>query len=402
MLGCRAGSNVCVVSPGVCACMCARACVTMSAPWLWGDWGGGRGRGDAGRPRPPLQVGWARGGAGRARCSWLAAAPGSQGWARAAGRRRDRKRKAAVQRRRRRRRGSASKGAQRRPQSPDAVSRERGPRSPHGRRRGESRGRPGAGCIPRAQRRPRRGVPAPPTPHWDPGSPPSPPPRRTPTVPPGIPLLSQACEVRLSCPGPCLPRVRCCAPLPRHSLPAPRTPTVALAALWGAPRGARSGRPAGSGRRSRGTGWPYRPCGGGEGDGGPLSVPREPGADRRSQPAAGLDPVTASARSRRVLPGSETGTEPACVRTSLTKLSRPQRPGGRVRLRPGERNRQVGVYFQKTPGWSGRHPASLCPRCPGWKKSLRAGAAFATGRTSFPPAVFEHPQATRPEKCEAL
>jgi hypothetical protein len=70
-----------------------------------------------GRPRPPLQVGRARGGARSARSSWLAAAPGSQGWAGAAGRRRDRKRKAAVQQQRQRRRGSAATGAQRRPRS---------------------------------------------------------------------------------------------------------------------------------------------------------------------------------------------------------------------------------------------------------------------------------------------
>lgn len=95
----------------VCKSVTAHASVCVSGVW---DRGGDELRGTPVEPRPPLQVGRARGGAGSARCSWLAAAPGSQGWARAAGRCRDRKRKAAVQRRRR---GSASPGAQRRPQS---------------------------------------------------------------------------------------------------------------------------------------------------------------------------------------------------------------------------------------------------------------------------------------------
>uniref|UniRef100_A0A8B9WXG2 VANGL planar cell polarity protein 1 n=1 Tax=Bos mutus grunniens TaxID=30521 RepID=A0A8B9WXG2_BOSMU len=115
--GGRSAPGVCVrtsVLARGCVRVCVGVCVCVPGAGLLGV-----GETPA-RPRPPLQVGWARRAAGRARCSWLAAAPGSQGWARAAGRRRDRKRKAAVRRRRRRRRrrrGSASTGAQRRPQS---------------------------------------------------------------------------------------------------------------------------------------------------------------------------------------------------------------------------------------------------------------------------------------------
>lgn len=82
-------------------------------------------------------------------------------------------------------------------------------------------------------------------------------------------------------------------------------------------------------------------------------------------------------------PGPETSTELACVHTSLPKLSRPWKPGGRVRLCIAERNRQVGVYFQKTPGWSRKRPASLCPRGPGWRKSHRAGAASSRAGPHF-------------------
>lgn len=148
-----------------------------------------------------------------------------------------------------------------------AVSRERGPRSPHGRRRGESRERPGAGCNLR-----RRDAPAaePPLPHpglGPPGPLPprlglgscSPPTHRTPIVLPRIPLLSQAREVLPSCPGPC----PAFSATPHY--PGTRSPLLGRHLLPWPHFGVRPGVRVPAGRRGvadvpGAPGWPYRPC----------------------------------------------------------------------------------------------------------------------------------------------
>lgn len=78
------------------------------------------------------------------------------------------------------------------------------------------------------------------------------------------------------------------------------------------------------------------------------------------------------------------------------RLQKGAGPGGGRGASPvaHRRAQQAGrSLLSKTPGWSSRRPASLCPRRPGWRQSHRLGAAFATGRTSFPPAGFKLPQA---------
>lgn len=257
---------------------------------------------------------------------------------------------------------------------------------------------------PPAQRRPRRGAPAPPPRTGTPGSPPSSP-RAGILLPAYAPHPDRASQDPTPFPSPRgapllprpLPRVLCYAPLPRHSLPTPRTPPSAVAALWGAPRGARSRRPAGSGRRSWGTrvAVPALPAG----TGSPYAR-RESGAHRGSHPTAGLDPVTASARSRR--PWARNRHRAGLCSHLGYKIEPAPEAWGASPVAPGRAQQAGRSLLSKTPGWSRERPVSLCPRCPGWRKSHRAGAAFATGRTSFPPAVFELPQATRPEKCEAL
>lgn len=109
------------------------------------------------------------------------------------------------------------------------------------------------------------------------------------------------------------------------------------------PFGARAwaaGRPAGSGRAA-GTGRLQQPCRAGAG--------RPPGFP----PLAGLDPGTAWPFARK---RDRAGL---CAHLAHKKLSRPWRPGGRVRLRLGERNRQVGVYFQKRRGGAEAPSGSL-------------------------------------------
>lgn len=83
---------------------------------------------------------------------------------------------------------------------------------------------------------------------------------------------------------------------------------------------------------------------------------------------------------------------------SLTK-PQPRRPGGRGPLRIAERNRQVGVYFQKRRGGAERRAASPSRRrspCPGQPR--RARAAFATGRSSVHPAAIELPPRNAPRE----
>lgn len=113
-----------------------------------------------------------------------------------------------------------------------------------------------------------------------------------------------------------------------------------------------------------GTGRQHRPCGPGAG--------RAPWSPR----PRGLDPVTASGQGPPG-PGPETGTELACVHTSLPNLSRPRRPGGWEASPVAHRRAQQAgrSLLSKTPGWSRRRPASLCPRGPGWRKSPSARAA---------------------------
>lgn len=243
-----------------------------------------------------------------------------------------------------------------------AASRDRGPRSPHGRRGGESRRRPGAaGRRARGADLPRGDAP---TRTSDPLSPPPAAPPRTqtlvhcpspasgrepPSLPrsiaravlPGTPLLSHPREVRPSRPG---------AALPAHPTSSVRAfpPHASDARFY---RGCTLGcapRPAGSGRAFlQAPALRHRPCGAGAG---PPCAPREPGALRGSHPAAGLDPGTARARGPARPWARNQHRAGLCSHLAYRRELALEAGGGRVRLRIGERNRQVGVYFQKRRG----------------------------------------------------
>lgn len=287
-----------------------------------------------------------------------------------------------------------------------AASRDCGPRRPHGRRGGESRRRPAA-----AERQ-ARGADLPredaPTRTWDPASPcvllPQPHPglrlrfTALPLPLAGSPLPSDRSASRASRDPSPLPSARG-APLPLrsprtplsrsgHSLPTPRTLPSPQTVLWGA-RPGRQGvaehsyrHPGGGTRRSRRG----------------LGRPALPGSRARSVVPTSLRSSTWEplAPGGPPDPGPEISTELACVSTSLPEWNRPRRPGGGGGASPValQRAQQAGrSLLSKTPGWSRRCPASLCPRRPGWRRSYRTGAAFATGRTSFPPTGFELPRA---------
>lgn len=209
-----------------------------------------------------------------------------------------------------------------------AVSRERGPRSPHGRRRGESRERPGAYL-------PRRDAPA------------AEPPRPHPGLGPRVPALltsSREPAPRLrTAPRSCLPgshsspKPARCAPL--APAPAPRSllrPTTRALPPHASDAAFCPGRTLGCAPgcafRPAGGEWPTFPGhpGGPTGPaGGGRAALCSPGTGRapRFPPHRGARPGNRQPPEPPG-PGPETDTEPACVHTSLTKLSRPRRPGG--------------------------------------------------------------------------
>lgn len=153
---------------------------------------------------------------------------------------------------------------------------------------------------------------------------------------PGIPLLSHPREVRPSF---------FCSALPaaphflgsRHSFLAPRTPLLPGCTLGCAleVRVAAVGRewPSVLG----GTGRLLRPCGPGAGRA-PWSPPRR-GARPGNRQRLGAARPRARNRYRAGL----------CSHLA-SKIEPASEPGGRVRWRIAERNRQVGVYFQKRRG----------------------------------------------------
>lgn len=367
-----------------------------------GSWGLGE---TPARPRPPLQVGWARRSAGRARCSWLAAAPGSQaGLGLRGGADREAESSSAA--------AAAAAAAGLCLYRSPAQAAEPGPlraetvaaaparparRSP--RRRPASAERQARGAdLPREDA---------PTRTWDPASPcvllPQPHPglrlrfTALPCLWPGAPPLGPQRASRASLdpspfPHPRVVRPPCSAPraphFPRsgHSLPTPRRPSpldctsgvrVPAGREWPSIcTGTRAEEPA-----VRGGGCALRSLGAGRA---PWFPPRCGARPGNLSPGARPIQGQKSAQSWPVFPprASRTGTG----------------PGGRgeaggvspVALR--ERNRQVGVY-SKTPGWS-RGVRQPCPRRPGWRRSYRApGQPSPRAGPHFLSTGFELPRA---------
>lgn len=103
----------------------------------------------------------------------------------------------------------------------------------------------------------------------------------------------------------------------------------------------------------------------------------------------GQDAIGVQASSRGHLAGTRVpGRSWLTFHISLTK-PQPWRPGGRGPLRIAERNRQVGVYFQKRRGG-----AEACSQSQPEEESLFGATSpcpGSTGRTSFHPAAIELP-----------
>lgn len=160
---------------------------------------------------------------------------------------------------------------------------------------------------------------------------------------PGSPLPSHPREARPSCPCPAPPAAPHFLGSPRRGRP------LSLWLHFGVrPRGARSGR-------------------------------RQGVAERSCRHRAGASAPRAGGRARTPVPTPPRGSprRRASRRHRAGLCSHLAGPGGRgrgrVRRRIAERNRQVGVYFQKTPGWSSGRPASLCRRGSGRGRAHRAG-----------------------------
>lgn len=229
-----------------------------------------------------------------------------------------------------------------------AVSRDRGPRSTHGRRGGECRQRPGAtgaGADLGRGDAPPGPAPSSRTPGLRPASPPSYGPRpesRFPGSPP-LPLLRGAPLRPLPGAGRRSPSPRGPAFRP-HASDAHFSPGCTLGC---APRGARSGRPAGSCQAfSEAPGRPYPPSG----PGSPRSrgrahtvvpSPLGTGPGNRQHPAAAR-PWARDRHGTGLCSHLADKIEPALEAWGAGR--------GRGRWRFGERNRQVRVYFQKRRG----------------------------------------------------